>query len=441
LKAASTDTATPRAAIIGSDLLLAALPAEPVQVVNACLALGFDIVVPASWGDELVAVGVLDELALRPPGTAILCSCPRARSRLTSAGDELSPFLVQTVAPPVAAARYLRTLNSGSQLNVTYIGSCPGAVDESIDERLGAQEFLELCARHNVSPESQADVFESTIPTDRRRYVSLPGGAPTKESVARARPGTQVVLVDAGALAFDVAQRVISGRPALLDMSASVGCACSGFGDPAIHDGRQKLLALEPPRSATPVVDGRLSVDIDAPLRAPLPSTAFEESVPLNVVPAADIGYAEAELPSAIRALVHHPVAPEVLESHPVQPSELTPLSPPEHRSPTPSLPRAYRMVRGLRASGEHAALSQGGGHSADGPAQTSSGSQLQHPMEKPVPDVQRSSEPAARAAHAAAEQSPLGHAKTDSPATAQGAVDTVLDILTKAIRDVVERR
>src|SRR6185436_19392880 len=45
--------------ILGTDALLAALPATPVQLAHACLRAGFANVVPASWGDELIASAVL----------------------------------------------------------------------------------------------------------------------------------------------------------------------------------------------------------------------------------------------------------------------------------------------------------------------------------------------------------------------------------------------
>src|SRR5690348_16284732 len=45
--------------ILGTDALLAAAPATPVQLAHACLRGGFANVIPASWGDELIASAVL----------------------------------------------------------------------------------------------------------------------------------------------------------------------------------------------------------------------------------------------------------------------------------------------------------------------------------------------------------------------------------------------
>src|SRR5688572_7542430 len=41
------------AVILGNDVVLAARPNTPAQLARACVAAGFDIVVPPSWGDEL----------------------------------------------------------------------------------------------------------------------------------------------------------------------------------------------------------------------------------------------------------------------------------------------------------------------------------------------------------------------------------------------------
>ncbi len=302
LTGTSAQRETLQAAILGSDLVLGSLPAEPVQVINACFALGYDIVVPASWGDEIIASSVLDELSDRPPGTAILCACPNARERLLSTGNELLPFMLHTVSPPVAAARYLRAVHGASSLHITFVGACCGADDESISERLTPSQFLEMCTKRGVSLTDQPRVFESCIPTDRRRHFSLPGGLPTPEAVRAVHAGTDVLSMDSNSLAFDLTQCIISGRNALLDLAPAVGCPCSGFvGVSAWNDGRETLAALEPPRSPTPVVDGRIIVDLELPGHTPaIPS--YEESVPLNVVVGADLSEFGREFHEAVEA-------------------------------------------------------------------------------------------------------------------------------------------
>ena len=60
--------ALPAIAIVGNDVLLAVRPATAVQLAHALQRIGFDIVVPASWGDELVAYAALQNCTER--GTA-----------------------------------------------------------------------------------------------------------------------------------------------------------------------------------------------------------------------------------------------------------------------------------------------------------------------------------------------------------------------------------
>ena len=45
--------------ILGTDAVLAALPATAVQLAHACIEAGFINVIPASWGDELIAAALL----------------------------------------------------------------------------------------------------------------------------------------------------------------------------------------------------------------------------------------------------------------------------------------------------------------------------------------------------------------------------------------------
>jgi hypothetical protein len=448
---------TLQAAILGSDLVLASLPAEPVQIIHAAQALGFDVVVPASWGDELIAAGVLDELASRPPGPSILCACPNARRRIMAPGGELAPFLINTVSPPVAAARYLRAVHGSSPLLITFVGSCPGAQDESIDENLSPAQFLDLCAERGIVPVDQPRVFESTIPVDRRRHFSLPGGLPTVDAVALAQPGTDVISLDAGNVAFDIAQTIISGRVAILDTAPAVGCPCSGFvPNSDWSNGRAALLAHEPPRSATPVIDSRIDVELDLPGHGPL-APSFEENVPLSVVVGADLSRREAARPNAPqldRVVSAEAPQPEVdladdvylagavreiesvwvdlaarsepssaepasaEEEHPPQRVGATPAGAPAVRTPSGPLPRAYLMVRrGLRPSGEHTALASGS-HATVRDGEGMAGNQ----------SVEFRDEPAV----AAPTPSP------DDKREPRGTVDAVLDILSKAIRDVV---
>ncbi|MBL8962114.1 MAG: hypothetical protein JNJ98_19790, partial [Gemmatimonadetes bacterium] len=129
-------------AIVGSDMLLAALPARPVQVSHALLAAGFSLVVPASWGDELLAEHAVRHMLSGDSRPKVYCACPRIRQRLLAAGDELAPHLIGLVPPPVAAARYLRMAWPNQTLRIVYIGGCEGADDPAIDARITPSEML-----------------------------------------------------------------------------------------------------------------------------------------------------------------------------------------------------------------------------------------------------------------------------------------------------------
>src|SRR5687767_6617934 len=137
-------------AILGADAMLAALPATPVQIAHACLAAGYDIAVPASWGDELLAVECLRQLAERGPRPAVMCACPHVRSELLAVGPDLAPVLVSLVPPPVAVARYLRALYGRDRLHLTYIGGCPGARDETLDAVASPADFFSSFATTGI---------------------------------------------------------------------------------------------------------------------------------------------------------------------------------------------------------------------------------------------------------------------------------------------------
>src|SRR3954470_23671018 len=88
--------------VLGTDALLAASPATPVQLAHACLKAGFANVIPASWGDELIAAAVLRRLPHFGSGPVIQCSCPIVANRLLTTGGDLRPVMVSLVPPPIA---------------------------------------------------------------------------------------------------------------------------------------------------------------------------------------------------------------------------------------------------------------------------------------------------------------------------------------------------
>jgi len=244
--------------ILGADAVLAALPATSVQLAHACQALGYDMAFPATWGDELVAEGCLKYLAAHEPETAILAACPHVIDRLTRAGAELVPHMIVLAAPPVAAARYVRAAFAQRKVHITYVGSCPAANDPSIDARLEPGAFLDALVERGIVLASLPEFFESVLPPDRRRYLSLPGGVPSAEHLAADDPQRALVELDGEDFLVDLAQRLLTRQHALIDVSLAAGCACAG----SPRGARATLVALEPPRARAPILDPSLSVDI-----------------------------------------------------------------------------------------------------------------------------------------------------------------------------------
>jgi hypothetical protein len=257
--------------VLGADAVLAALPATPVQLVHACRALGYDAAFPASWGDEVVAGTCLERLREFGDRPAILCSCPLVVERLTRSGDELAPFMMNLVSPPVAAARYLRALYGDRPVHITYAGSCPSASDPSIDARLSPAELLLAFEERGIVPAAQPEYFESVLPPDRRRYESIPGGAPSAERLDEVDAGRTLTELNCAddEIALEIVQRLVGNEHELIDLAPCMGCVCSGalaVGTPSAA--RARLAALEPPRAHAPVLDPSIQVDAALPSRA-----------------------------------------------------------------------------------------------------------------------------------------------------------------------------
>jgi len=237
-------------------MLLAALPATPVQLAHACYRIGFEIVVPASWGDELVAHAVLEDLPQRGREPVIQCTCPLVTERLLANGQHLASAMVRTAAPPVAAAHYARDAFAPRVVHITYIGACPGAQHNAIDQRCLPDEFLRLLSERDVVLTDMPTVFDSVLPPDRRRFVSLPGGCPTQEALWHISDGRMLREVTQPTFSTDLAQTLVWREYVMIDVAPSLGCACAGSYSRVggSRFGRVAVTALEPPRASQPVV-------------------------------------------------------------------------------------------------------------------------------------------------------------------------------------------
>ena len=263
----AVDRPTSSVAIVGTDAVLAAAPATPVQLAHACLQRGYTVAVPASWGDELIASETLRRLATWERGPAVMCVCPLARERLLGPGADLAPFLVSLVSPPVAVARYLRSVYGEHGVHVTYIGACPGADDPSIDVHLTPDAFIAELADFGIALSEQPLVFDSIVPPDRRRWCSLPGGVPNADTLWADTDGRTIVEIERGDATTELAQHIIAREHVLLDLAPSLGCACSGaVGLVSPDRARALVTAAEPPRALSPVIDAAVVVSLDVPV-------------------------------------------------------------------------------------------------------------------------------------------------------------------------------
>ena len=351
----------PSVIILGSDALLAALPATPTQLANACYASGFEGVFPASWGDELVAAGCLKDLETRM-GPAILCSCPLVSEQLRGVAP-LQRFQLHLVPPPVAAARYLRALCDDAPLRITYVGDCPGAEDVSIDERVSPTEFLRRLSERGITPLTQRPDLGANVPRDRRRFYSLPGGAPTPEWLSADWPKRTLVEAEAGAALADLAHHALVRESTLIDFAPQLGCACSGaVGGIAPQEARRAVAALEPPRARQEVLDPDLKVLVRAivPLVRPSREVSWEEFLAaLPATMSSSTGQAEggtapaAALPEAAAPANAPPAAPprvtpEATPRTTPQPFTVPGTSsvPPTRATPAPAIGSALTSVR-----------------------------------------------------------------------------------------------
>ena len=248
-RAASGEAATstrrpPRAAVIlGNDAIVAARPCSAWQLVHACRAAGFDLVMPPTVGDELVAGAYLERLSRTADHAVVACHCPRARALLARCRPEARLPPIRVVAPPVAAARALR-LTYGPSILVTYIGDCPAADDPSINARFSPAGFLASLDRQGIVMPTQPNAMPAAEATRWHRYLSVPGGLPALRWLARAPVNR--VFRDVNAKDLDAARHAGSRSKVLLDLTECSGCACGAQ--------RARIEECEPPRAAAPIV-------------------------------------------------------------------------------------------------------------------------------------------------------------------------------------------
>lgn len=228
-------------AILGNDALLAARPVDAVQLSRACQSAGFDLVVPVSWGEEIIATYVGERLASRFVSTLVVSACPMVNRQLVTTPPGVP--VLQTVAPPIASARYLRAALDPRAVHVTYVGACPGAASPEIDVHCLPDVLFTRLVEAGIDASRQPRHLDGQLPADRARYASTPGGLPDANwLMARA----EMRLVQAAPVTAHVVAQLHRDEALMIDLAASCRCICARDRDAAVR--------LEPQRSTKPVV-------------------------------------------------------------------------------------------------------------------------------------------------------------------------------------------
>ncbi len=347
----------PSLLVLGTDAVLAAAPATQIQLAHACLAAGYRAIIPSSWGDELIAARVMERVG-RTDAPIVQCSCPLVANRLAAHGDAIEPMTFFTVAPPVAAATYLRAVYAPKVLRITFAGGCLSGSHPSIDEWISVSQLLAQLAERGIDVSRQPTEFDSVLPPDRRRFYSDPGGIPTQLALNQLLRPVELIELTARDFAVELAQHLLTPSRILIDVAPALGCACSGA---VTADGarlaRTRVRELEPPRALSPVVDHAVPVAIEGVSSSALAAPA------LRVDTASLAG----------RAVVASGAAPQsggtTVEASPRRtpsgPSRAVLGTMPQSRSAGRQLPRAYVARRrsspkGMRASGVRRQLQDG---------------------------------------------------------------------------------
>jgi hypothetical protein len=300
-----SDVTAPSLLILGTDTVLTS-PATAVQLAHACLAAGYEAVIPATWGDELIAAHALRRVQ-RSNEPLVLCACPLVSQRLGDEGSALGAMLLSTASPPVATALYLRALYAPNPIRVTYAGGCAGAADKSIDVRMSAEELLAELVSREIDVSTQPTEFDSVLPPDRRRFFSEPGGMPSSSALRDATRTIALLELGPDDFVIALAQRLLERSQALIDIAPALGCVCSGAAatrNPQVA--RARVRAVEPPRATSPILDHAITIEIEpstSPPFVPVSAPAPPLPEPTESEPTTEVEPGEAILTVAATAL------------------------------------------------------------------------------------------------------------------------------------------
>jgi len=252
--------------VLGTESAAHFYPVLPEQVVNACYAAGFRVVSRGVIGDELVAGEYLRLWRNNHYGTLIRSTDPVVVDAIRSGYPELVPYLAPVATPPVAEARYLRSLYTEA-IKVVHVGvsASPGAPE--IDAWITFEDLVELLRLRGVTASAQPTVF-ARLPQERRRHISAAGGMPlalleelrqTSKRFHKVR-GLQTLPALARAIAVDKLEL------GFVDILSSEGALDHPLSGPReeLYWRRSVVQSSEPPRSLAPVVEPGVVASIGA---------------------------------------------------------------------------------------------------------------------------------------------------------------------------------
>jgi diguanylate cyclase (GGDEF)-like protein len=241
-------------------------PNTPEQVINACYAAGFRTVHHGVLGDELVAAEYLKLWAEPTWGTLIRSTCPVIVETIRHDYPELVPYLAPVKTPVAAEAQYLREVY-GAGAAIVYAGVCLTDGAEDVTAAITFQELGRLLQARGVGVNEQPLWFDR-IPEERRRHVSTAGGLPlpvlqeTRQDSRRFRKVRGMGGLGALARAVGTEQ---------MDLGFVDILPCEGCLDHPLLGPREELFwrrrvvgESEPPRSALPVLQPEVAVDVTA---------------------------------------------------------------------------------------------------------------------------------------------------------------------------------
>jgi len=265
------DVARVRELLVGGRALLVLSPEAVVhfhpftmeQLVNAAFAVGFAGVHHGIMGEELVAEEYLrlwDQPRWR---TLIRSTCPVLVAKVRKDYPELVPYLAPVATPTEAEAGYLRKAYPGAP--IVHAGVCLGDAGDVADASLTFDELAGLFTDDGVDLAAQPS-YHRRIPGERRRHVSTPGGMPLPVLLEE-RQASRRFRKFRGLAALDVIQQAVVNDDidlGLVDILPCEGCLDHPLLGPReeLFWRRQVAAAAEPPRSALPVVDPEISVDV-----------------------------------------------------------------------------------------------------------------------------------------------------------------------------------